>query len=106
MQDPVTSLLPSEKAPLSLLEFRASWCPVCDEQSRIVERIARKYWGSLSLQRLEIEGNVALAVEMGIQAVPTLVLCLRGREVRRFIGFQEEESLHQAVRAHLEPSFE
>ncbi len=106
MHDSITSLFPPDKAPLSLIEFRASWCAVCEKQSRILERITREFRGRLSLRCLEIEGNAALAVEMGVQVVPTLVLCLRGREVRRFIGLQEEETLRGAVRAHLEQSLE
>ena len=106
MHDPATTLLAPDRTPLSLIEFRASWCAVCEKQSRIVERILREHKGNLSLQRLDIEGNATLAVEMGVQVVPTLVLCLRGREIRRLIGLQQEETLRGAVQAHLEPSSE
>lgn len=89
-------------SPLELIEFRASWCAVCSEQSLIVERIAREYRGRLRLRRLEIDGNTGLALEMGVLSVPTLVLCLRGREIRRLIGLQDEATLRGAVQAHLE----
>lgn len=79
--------------PLTLTEFRASWCPACKEQSLVVEQIEREFPKRLLSQAIDIEKHPARAIEAGVLSVPTLIIYERGQEVTRFIGFHDREDI-------------
>ncbi|MFO8033479.1 MAG: thioredoxin domain-containing protein [Desulfohalobiaceae bacterium] len=85
-----------------LLEFRAEWCAPCREQTQILQQLAKEFEGLVHFRRADIEANAGLAIEMGVQSVPTLVLYKQEREVQRFIGLQGKSRLRNALQACLE----
>jgi thioredoxin 1 len=87
--------------PLILAEFRASWCPACSEQSRVVEQLEREFPGRLDRQEIDIEKHPARAIEAGVLSVPTLILYERGEEVTRFIGFHDRNDICAFLRKRL-----
>ena len=90
------------KGLLTLIEFKASWCAVCKQQSLIVEQIDQDFSFSLEIQQIDIEENAATAIEMGVQSVPTLILCKYGKETLRFIGLQDRDKIRSILQEHLE----
>lgn len=87
---------------LTLVEFRAPWCAVCKQQSSIVERIGWEFSFSLEIQQIDIEENAAIAIEMGVLSVPTLILYKYGREYLRFIGLQNIYKIRSILQKHIE----
>lgn len=85
-----------------LLEFKAKWCAPCREQSQVLQQLAKEFEGLVYFRRADIEANAGLAIEMGVQSVPTLVLYRREKEVKRFIGLQGKSKLRNALQACLE----
>ncbi|MFW6314241.1 MAG: thioredoxin family protein [Desulfohalobiaceae bacterium] len=84
----------------TLLEFRAQWCDPCRKQSQILQELAKEF-ELVQFCRADIEAHSELAIEMGVQSVPTLVLCKQGREVQRFIGLQDKETLRKSLKNQL-----
>ena len=97
-----SSRLVKSEGLLTLIEFRASWCAVCKQQSLIVEQIARELSLSLEVRQIDIEENAAIAIEMGVQSVPTLILYKRGEESLRFIGLKGRDTICSILKKHLE----
>lgn len=87
-----------EVSPLTLAEFRVSWCPACKEQSLVLEQLEREFPKRLSLLRIDIEKHSARAIEAGVQSVPTLIVYERGKEVARFIGFHDRNQIGAFLR--------
>lgn len=96
-----SSRLVKSEGLLTLIEFRASWCTVCKQQSLIVEQISREFSLSLEIKQIDIEENAAIAIEMGVQSVPTLIFCKRGEESLRFIGLQDRGAIHSILKKAL-----
>lgn len=46
---------------------------------------------------IDLEADRQLAADFLIQSVPTLILFRNGKEVRRFVGLQSEETLKGAI---------
>lgn len=90
------------KGLLTLIEFRASWCAVCKQQSLIVEQIAKECPLSVEMKQLDIEENAPLAIEMGVQSVPTLIVYKHGDEILRFIGLQNTDTIRSILSEHLD----
>ncbi len=66
-----------------LLDFTASWCGPCQRMAPVVEQlIAMGY----PVRKVDIDREPALAKRFGIQAVPTFVMLVNGREAKRMVG--------------------
>ena len=87
---------------ISLVDFGAAWCGPCKAQSPVIKKVAEKFEGRAAVKEVDIDRNRDLAMDLGIQSVPTLIVFKDGREVERFIGLQNENKLTQALNTALE----
>jgi len=81
---------------MELLFFSAQWCEPCKWAEPIVNEVIEKSAGKISLSKIDIDAEVALAKQHHILSVPTLVLFKEGKEVWRMKGFDTASNLHQA----------
>jgi thioredoxin 1 len=82
---------------VTLVDFNAPWCGPCRAQEPILHALNERYDGRANIVKMNIDENRDLAMQMGIQSIPTLVLFKDGREVNRRVGLQKAESLHRAI---------
>ena len=55
-----------------LVDFWATWCMPCRMMAPIVEDIARSWQGKVKVCKLNTDEAPEIAIEYGIQAIPTL----------------------------------
>ncbi len=86
---------------VSLVDFGAPWCGPCKAQEPVIHKLAEKFKGLAEVKEVDIDQNRDLAMSLGIQSVPTLILFKDGQEMQRLIGLQNEAKLTQVINAVL-----
>lgn len=86
---------------VSLIDFNAHWCGPCRAQDPIIDELNKAYEGTATIAKLNIDKNQRVAMDLGIQSIPTIILFKEGNEIRRFIGLQAADTLHDALDAIL-----
>ena len=69
-----------------LLDFWAEWCVPCKMLMPVVEGIAEANQGQIKVGKINMDNNMKIAVDYGIQGIPTLLLFKGGEVVDRFGG--------------------
>ena len=75
-----------------LVDFWADWCMPCRMVSPVIENLAAEYEGKISVAKVDIDRESALASRYSIMSIPTVILFKDGLEVHRFIGAQPKEA--------------
>jgi putative thioredoxin len=76
-----------------LIDFWADWCGPCKQLSPVLERLAAEAGGAWVLAKVDVDSNQAIAGQLQIQSIPTVLLALGGRLVQGFTGALPERDL-------------
>jgi thioredoxin 1 len=85
------------QAGVTLVDFNAPWCGPCRAQEPIVHAVGESYNGKANIATMNIDNNADVALNLGIQSIPTLIIFKDGQEVGRFVGLQKAETLNRAM---------
>lgn len=66
-------------APVTVVEFYATWCPYCQAMEPVVKEAARRLEGRAPLLRFDIDVDEALSDEAGVEVVPTFIVYCDGK---------------------------
>lgn len=80
-----------------LVDFWATWCPPCRIQGPIVDELAKEIGDKATITKLDVDHNKNAANTYGITNIPTLIIFKDGKEVKRFVGVQQKETLKQTI---------
>jgi len=72
-----------------LVDFYASWCPPCKKLSPIVDAIATKYSGKVTVLKINIDDNDKLYKSLNISGIPMLLIYKGGVNTWSSKGFTE-----------------
>ena len=90
---------------LVLLTFYSAQNPECHQQAAILEKIANEYGEHLLVATLDCDVEQALAGQLaqqiGLQALPTLVMLKDSAPVDMLPGAQTEQQIRDALAKHL-----
>jgi len=79
---------------VQLLDFSAGYCGPCQQMVPILQRMER---AKFPIRQIDITEDPELTRQFKVDRIPTLVLLVEGREVRRFVGLTSEEELCSAM---------
>jgi len=82
-----------------LVDFWAAWCGPCRVIAPILEEIAADR-DDLEIVKMDIDANPQIPAQLGILAIPTMILFRNGAEATRIQGAKPRKR----VEAELEPA--
>ena len=90
------------KSPIPVLvDFWATWCGPCRMVAPIVEELAQHYQGKLKVCKVNTEDNPKIPTNLGITAIPTLIIFKGGKAVQRMVGAKSKRDFVAAIDAVL-----
>lgn len=84
-----------------LVQFEASWCPYCRKMQPHLKDMSVDKQASLKIVRVDVDLNNALAAEMAVRSLPTLILYADGEVIGRLDGSPNKDDLYEWVDAHI-----
>jgi thioredoxin 2 len=81
-----------------LVDFWAPWCGPCKMVAPELVKVANQLAGKLVIAKVNTEESPRLAQQLGITAIPTLVLFKAGREIARQPGARPAPAILQFIR--------
>jgi putative thioredoxin len=78
-----------------VVDFWAEWCEPCKTLGPTLERLADEAGGGFELAKVDVDQNQALAGQMGVQGIPTVVAFKNGQPVSRFTGALPEAQVKE-----------
>lgn len=79
-----------------IVDFYATWCGPCKMLAPVLESIDNEM-GNIKVVKVDIDESRRLAMNYGIQSVPTIKIFKDGREVATRVGFQTKETLENII---------
>ncbi len=86
-----------QKNSLVLIDFSAGWCGPCQMLAPILKEVKDEMGEKLSIIKIDIDKNQAVASKFHVQGVPTLILYKDGNQVWRQSGLQPKHELLKII---------
>lgn len=85
---------------LFLVDYWAPWCGYCRRIAPAYEKLAQEYGDRLTIAKINIDEEGALAVRERIEVIPTLVLYRDGQAVDSIVAPESKARIEQFLRGH------
>lgn len=83
---------------LTLVDFFATWCGPCKTMHPVLEQLKKELGDSIRIVKVDVDKNEAIAMQMRIQSVPTLMVFNGGEMKWRQSGAMSANELKRSDR--------
>ncbi|WP_295800371.1 thioredoxin [uncultured Microbulbifer sp.] len=90
----------SMKRPV-VVDVWADWCEPCKQLMPVLEKLANEYAGQFLLAKLNADTEQALAGQLGVRSLPTVMVLKEGQPVDGFAGAQPEQQIREMLDKYL-----
>lgn len=85
-----------------LVDFYADWCGPCRMLTPVLEELAEKWTGKVSIAKVDIDACQQITVSQGVTSVPTMILFKNGKEVDRMVGLRDDAAIEASFKTHVD----
>ena len=84
-----------------LVDFWAEWCGPCKMIAPTLEEIAAEQRGKITVAKLNVDDNPAIALRYQVMSIPTLLLFKDGEQMKRITGAKGKGALLQDLAEYI-----
>lgn len=84
-----------------LVDCYTPTCPPCTRLAPIINSLAEEMKEDILIGKCNGKENIKFASDMGISAVPTLIIFKSGKEVDRRMGYMGKEDLRKWIKSKI-----
>ena len=93
----VAEVIEASKDRVVLVDFWAGWCGPCKQLAPVIERVVASYGGAVKLAKMDIDAHPAVAGQLGVQSLPTVLAFAKGQPVDGFMGAVPESEIRAFI---------
>jgi thioredoxin 1 len=83
-----------------VVDFSASWCPMCNMMEPIVQAVAQlPEFATVKFVSVNVDKYKDVATEYGVSAIPTFVFFKDGKQIDSQIGGLEQDAMVKKIKA-------
>ncbi len=86
-----------QSSQLTLVDFYATWCGPCRMMHPVLEQLKKELDDSIRIVKVDVDKNEAVAMQMRIQSVPTLMIFKEGEMKWRQSGAMPSSELKRVI---------
>ncbi|CAM3710040.1 thioredoxin [Flavobacterium saliperosum S13] len=83
-----------------LVDFFATWCGPCQTLSPILKQVKDELGDSVSILKIDVDKNQAIAAQFQVRGVPTMLLFKNGKQLWRQSGVLSKNDLISVIKQH------
>jgi thioredoxin 1 len=83
-----------------LIDFYAEWCGPCKMMSPILKDVKDSLGEAVSILKIDVDKNQALATKYQVRGVPTLLLFKQGKQLWRQSGVVQKDDLIKIINSN------
>ncbi len=84
-----------------LVDFWASWCGPCRMLAPVIDELAQEFDGKLTVGKINVDEQGALAAQYGIMSIPSVFLFQNGQVIERLVGVRPKAELTELIQKAL-----
>ncbi len=81
----------------ALIDFYADWCGPCKMIAPILEEISKEQ-PELVIAKINVDELTDIAIEYGIQSIPTLLVMKNAEVTNKAVGFRSKEQILDLIK--------
>jgi thioredoxin 1 len=84
-----------------IVDFWAPWCGPCRIVGPILDELAEKYAGMVTIAKVNVDENQQTPSKFGVMGIPTLLFFKGGELIDKVVGALPKEALEQRINDNL-----
>ena len=84
-----------------LVDVWAEWCAPCRALTPVIKELADEYQDRLRVAKIDADANPTVTANLGVRALPTVLLFKNGQVAEQLIGNQPKQKLVERIDALL-----